>query len=105
MKKKYICLLLAGMLCVSLTACARTPSQALVAQKNNERLEETAKATPQEGTELKDVAEATTSTYDLDYKSDDGKVTIKAEQAPYRGSVPLNRNKNTSYVPHKLLMM
>lgn len=82
MKKKYLCLLLAGMLCVSLTACARTPSQALVAQKNNERLEETAKATPQEGTELKDVAEATTSTYDLDYKSDDGKVTIKAEQAP-----------------------
>ena len=82
MKKKYLCLLLAGMLCVSLTACARTPSQTLVAQKNNERLEETAKATPQEGTELKDVAAATTSTYDLDYKSDDGKVTIKAEQAP-----------------------
>ena len=46
MKKKYLCLLLAGMLCVSLTACARTPGQALVAQKNNERLEETAKATP-----------------------------------------------------------
>ena len=81
-KKKYSSLLLAGMLCVSLTACARTPSQALVAQKNNERLEETAKAEPKEGTELKDVAKATASTYDLDYKSDDGKVTIKADQAP-----------------------
>lgn len=81
-KKKYSSLLLAGMLCVSLTACAETPSQALVAQKNNERLEETAKAEPKEGTELKDVAKATASTYDLDYKSDDGKVTIKADQAP-----------------------
>ncbi len=81
-KKKYISLLLAGMLCVSLTACAETPSQALVAQKNNERLEETAKAEPKEGTELKDVAKATTSTYDFDYTSEDGKITIKADQAP-----------------------
>ena len=55
MKKKYTGSM-AILLCLALTACAKTPEQALVAHKNNERLEEAAKEGPKDGNSLKDIA-------------------------------------------------
>ena len=69
-------------LCLALTACAKTPEQALVAQKNNERLEEAAKEGPKDGNSLKDIAASTSSTYDYQYEAEDGKVKITADQVP-----------------------
>ena len=68
MKKKYISSM-AIVLCLALTACVKTPEQALVAQKNNERLEETAKEGPKDGNSLKDIAASTSSTYDFQYEA------------------------------------
>lgn len=70
-----------------LTGCVKKPDQTLVAQKNNERLEETAKEEPKEGTSLKEVAATTTSIYDFNYESEDGKVTIVADNVPV--TIPL----------------
>ena len=81
MKKKHISSM-AIALCLALTACAKTPEQALVAQKNNERLEETAKEGPKDGNSLKDIAASTSSTYDFQYEAEDGKVKITADQVP-----------------------
>lgn len=81
MKKKIVCLMTV-MLCLSMAGCAKTPEKALVAQKNIERLEDAAKQTPKEGTTLKDRVETTTSTYSFNYKSEDGRVTIDADNVP-----------------------
>ena len=81
MKKKYTGSM-AIFLCLALTACAKTPEQALVAQKNNERLEEAAKEGPKDGNSLKDIAASTSSTYDYQYEAEDGKVKITADQVP-----------------------
>lgn len=67
---------------LTMTGCVKTPGQALVAQKNNERLEEIAREKPQEGSALKGIAESTASTYDFNYKSEDGKVSILADHVP-----------------------
>lgn len=83
MKKKTISILAITLVFgLTMTGCAKTPDQALVAQKNNERLEEAAKAEPQDGTSLQEVAATTTSTYDFTYSSEDGRISIQADQVP-----------------------
>lgn len=92
MKRKVV-LLMTCVMVLCLTACAKTPDQKLVAQKNNERLEEAAKKEPKEGTTLKDVAATTTSTYDYHYESEDGAIKIVADHAPLtlpvKDSIPM----------------
>lgn len=83
MKKKMVSILATVLvLGLSITGCAKTPDQALVEQKNNERLEEAAKEEPKDGTTLKDVAATTGTAYDFSYESEDGRVKIKADGAP-----------------------
>lgn len=83
MKKKTVSILAITLVFgFTMTGCAKTPDQALVAQKNNERLEEAAKAEPQDGTSLQEVAATTTSNYDFSYSSKDGRISIQADQVP-----------------------
>ena len=94
MKKKTVRIsAIALALGLTLSGCVKTPDQTLVAQKNNERLEEAAKENPKAGTSLKEVAEVTTSCYDFNYSSEDGRVTILADHVPVslpaRDTIPM----------------
>lgn len=107
MKKRTVSLFFI-MLMMSLifTGCVKTPDQTLVAQKNNERLEEAAKEEPKEGTSLKEVAATTTSTYDYYYKSEDGKVTIVADNVsvtiPLKDAIPMY-HVNSGEIPQDVV--
>lgn len=91
--KRNILVITALTLSLGLTACASTPKQQLVAQKNNDRMEEAAKEEPKQGTSLKEVANTTTSTYDFHYQNEDKTVNIVADQVPVtlplKDSIPM----------------
>ncbi|MDD6212602.1 MAG: DUF6034 family protein [Clostridiales bacterium] len=94
MKKKTVSILaITMMLGLTMPGCAKTPDQALVAQKNHERLEAAAKEEPKDGTTLKDIAATANTTYDFSYESEDGKISIQAEQVPVtlpaKDSIPM----------------
>lgn len=97
MKRKIVCLM-AAIMCFSMTACEKTPDKSLVTQKNIDRLEKAAKETPKDGSTLKDIIETTTDTYDFNYKSDDGKVKIVADNVPVtlptKDTIPMYRVKS-----------
>lgn len=89
MKKKAIGLLLAGCLTLSLTACKETP-EAIVIQKDADRLEEQAKQEPQDNS-LREIVRNLPDNYLWQDKSEDGTVSISAKakiQVPDLDAMP-----------------
>lgn len=75
--KQLSALFLSFTLCTGITACQKTPDDALVAQKNQERLAAAAAETASEENSLKTLKETTPDTYTFRY-SDNG-LTITSE--------------------------
>lgn len=92
MRRKPLLLFLSALLC-GLTACSEAPKEALVSQKNNERLVEEAQEEPDADKTLDAARTAAPETWSYSYQDEDGTLNITADQVPVsfpdRDTIPM----------------
>lgn len=83
-----------------ITACAKTPDEKIVKQKNAEKLREEAKKTPDEDSTLKATAEKAPEHYNYSYENDDKSLVVKADAdvwLPDNDTIPMYEVTSEGY--------